>query len=85
MKQKDVALIIVVAFVSAIISFVVSRFLFVTPQNRQQQVEVVQGLSASFSSPDSRYFNSNSIDPTQLTQIGNTNNPNPFTVNANGH
>ncbi|HEY1835615.1 MAG TPA: hypothetical protein VGG13_02215 [Candidatus Saccharimonadales bacterium] len=78
MKQKDVALIIVIVFVSGIVSLVVSRLLFASPQNRQQQVQVVPVISASFPTPDSRYFNSKSVDPTQLIQIGNNNNKNPF-------
>lgn len=84
MKQKDVAMIIVIAFVSAIISLVVSRLLFTTPRNQQQQVEVVPAITASFPAPDSRYFNSNSIDPTQLIQIGNNNNTNPFNGSGQG-
>lgn len=78
MKQKDIALIIVITFVSAIISLVVSQLLFASPQNRQQSVQVVPAITANFPSPDSRYFNNNSIDPTQLIQIGNNNNTNPF-------
>ena len=78
MKQKDVAMIMVIAFVSAIISLVASRLLFTAPQNQEQQVEVVPAITADFPAPDSRYFNSNSIDPTQLIQIGNNNNTNPF-------
>lgn len=77
MKEKDIALIIVIAFVSAIISFVVSNKIFVTPANRQQEVEVVDKVYSSFQTPDSRYFNSNSIDPTHTPSIG-TNNQNPF-------
>lgn len=78
MKQKDIALIIVIAAVSAIISLVVSRILFTSSANRQQNVEVVQSISSNFPTPDSRYFNSSSVDPTQLIQIGNNNNSNPF-------
>lgn len=78
MKQKDVALIIVIAFISGIISFVVSNKLFVTPSNRQQQVEVVDPINSTFQPLDKKYFNSNSIDPTQQTQIGSDNNQNPF-------
>lgn len=77
MKQKDIALIIGIAGISAIVSFVVSGKLFVTPSNRQQQVEVVDPINASFQTPDSKYFNQNSIDPTQNTNIGG-NNQNPF-------
>ena len=82
MKQKDIALIVVVVVISAVVSLVVSRILFASPQKRQQQVDVVQALSSDFPNPDTRYFNSNSIDPTQLIQIGNSTNPNPFTGNS---
>ena len=78
MKQKDIALIIGIAGISAVVSFVVSGKLFVTPSNRQQQVEVVDPINSSFQTPDSKYFNQNSIDPTQNTNIGGSNNQNPF-------
>jgi uncharacterized membrane protein YgaE (UPF0421/DUF939 family) len=82
MKQKDVALIIVTIFIGAVVSFIVSNMIFSTPANRQQQAEVVEAITPDFATPDSRYFNSKSIDPTQLIQIGNNNNSNPF--NGNG-
>lgn len=78
MKQKDVALIIVITFISAVVSLVISQLVFAPPQNRQQAVQVVPAITANFPSPDSRYFNSQSIDPTQLIQIGNNNNTDPF-------
>ena len=83
MKQKDIALIIIIAFVSAIVSFFVSKTIFASPSSRSQQVEVVQPIDTAFPSPDSKYFNSNSVDPTQLIQIGNNNNTNPFNGNGN--
>jgi hypothetical protein len=78
MKQKDIALIIVVAFLSAIISLVLSGKIFVTPENRQQHVEVVDKISTEFNLPDSRYFNSNSVNPTVEAQLGTDTNQNPF-------
>ena len=78
MKQKDLALIIVIAAVSAVVSFFLSNKLFVTPDNRQQKVQVVDPISSKFTTPDARYFNSNSIDPTQQTQVGADTNENPF-------
>jgi len=78
MKQKDIALIIVIAAVSAVVSFFVSGKVFVTPSNRQQQVEVVDPINASFQTPDKKYFNSSSIDPTQSSTIGNGTNQAPF-------
>ena len=79
MKQKDIALIIVIAFISAVASFLLSGALFGKPSARQQKAEVVDVITSDFSLPDSKYFNSSSIDPTQLIQIGNSTNPNPFT------
>jgi hypothetical protein len=83
MKQKDLALIAIIAVVSGIISFLVSGKIFVTPANRQQQVEVVSPIDTSFQTPDSKYFNSQSIDPAQTIQLNSNNNQNPF--NGSGH
>ena len=77
MKQQDIALIIVIAAISATVSFVVSDKIFVTPANRQQKVEVVDVISPTFTQPDKKYFNSSSIDPTLNTTVGG-NNQNPF-------
>jgi hypothetical protein len=78
MKQKDIALIIVIVAVSGVISFFVSRLLFTSGGKREQKVEVVQSITTDFSAPDSKYFNSASIDPTQTIQIGQDTNPAPF-------
>jgi len=78
MKQKDIALIIVIVAVSGIISFLASRWIFARPADRQQKAEVVDVITSDFPLPDSKYFNAQSVDPTQLIQIGNSSNPNPF-------
>lgn len=78
MKQKDLTLILVIAFISAILSFFLSNKLFVTPENRQQSVEVIDPISAEMNLPDERYFNENSINPTQNSQLGNNTNQTPF-------
>lgn len=78
MKQKDVALIIFIAAISGIIAYTASHFLFATPANRQKQVAVVSPISTDFATPDSQFFNSQSIDPSRLIEVGGNNNPNPF-------
>lgn len=78
MKQKDVALIILVAAIAGIVSFFVSRAVFASAGNRTQKAEKVDVITTEFLKPSSKYFNSNSIDPTQLIQIGDTTNNNPF-------
>jgi hypothetical protein len=78
MKQKDIALIVIIVIISAILSLFISKAIFASPKNRQQQVEVVQPMSANLPKPDSRYFNSSAFDPTQLITIGQNSNPDPF-------
>ena len=78
MKQKDILLVVVVIIVSAVMSVVLSNMLISSPKNRQQKVEVVGPISPDFAQPDQKYFNSNSVDPTQLIQIGGNSNTQPF-------
>jgi hypothetical protein len=78
MRQKDLPIILVVVFISAVLSFFVSRALFASSGSRRQQIDVAQSISPSFPTPDTMYFNSNAIDPTQLIQVGTNNNTNPF-------
>ena len=83
MKQKDVALIILISAVSAVISFAASHILFTTPANREQRVAVVDKITTEFSTPNPQFFNNQSIDPTQLIEVQTSNNPNPFS--GSGH
>lgn len=78
MRQKDLAIILAVAFFSAVLGLVLSRLVFAKPADRNQQVEVVLPISAEFPQPDKRYFNAQSLDPTQPIAIGNGTNPEPF-------
>ncbi|HVA10784.1 MAG TPA: hypothetical protein VNG32_01285 [Candidatus Dormibacteraeota bacterium] len=78
MKQKDLALIVVIAAIGVIASLFISKIIFVTPKDRQQQVVVVQPISTDFPQPSPAYFNSSSIDPTKLITIGQNANANPF-------
>lgn len=82
MKQKDLALVIVVVFVSIVVSLVLSRMIFASPKNRQQKAEVVDIISPEFSLPPTKYFNTKAFNPTQQIQIGGSNNPNPFNTKS---
>jgi hypothetical protein len=81
MKQKDIALFAMVAVVSAVMSILISNAVISTPKNRQQKVTVVSKISSEFKTPDTKYINTESIDPTKLIQIGTTNNTDPFAGN----
>lgn len=79
MKQKDIALIIVIAFIAAVASFIISNFFFSSEEDRRTEVEVVEAISPEFGSPDERYFNNDSINPTEDIEIGgDDSNQTPF-------
>ncbi len=78
MKQKNVVTLIIIVVIAGIISLIASKYLFATSADRQQSVEIVPVITADFPTPSSTYFNTQSIDPTQLIQIGTTTNSNPF-------
>lgn len=78
MKQKDVALIVLIAALAAFVSFFLSRMLFQSGDKREQKAEIVDVITTDFTTPSGEYFNSKSINPTQLIKIGDSNNENPF-------
>jgi len=79
MKQKDIALIIVIVVISAVVSLLVSGMIISSPKSRHQQVEVVQPITSNFSTPDKNYFvPGQSFDPTQTITIGQSANTDPF-------
>ena len=77
MKQKDLVVILGAVVLAVIISVVVSKAIFVKPSSGQQ-VDIVPSISSSLPKPDSKYFNSKSIDLTQFITIGNSSNTKPF-------
>lgn len=78
MKQKDIAVIIAVAFFAAVISLLLTQTLFVSKDKKELTAQKVQPLSSEFNQPDNTVFNENAINPTQLIQIGDSNNSQPF-------
>ncbi|MBP7766909.1 hypothetical protein KA068_00080 [Candidatus Saccharibacteria bacterium] len=80
MKQKDAPLIIISVFLAAILSFVASNLIFGSSSERKENVEIAKPITSEFNSPknDDKYFNGNSIDPTQLIRIGDGSNDQPF-------
>jgi len=78
MKKKDISVIIVVAVVSAVVSYFLSGVLISSAVDRKQAVETVEPIVAGFTEPDKRYFNQTSVNPTQTIVISPETNPNPF-------
>jgi hypothetical protein len=82
MKQKDIALITVIIFISAIASLLISKTLFGGEQSHSQQAEVVQPITAEFPKPDTHYFNDKAFDPTKRITVGPNANPDPFSATS---
>jgi len=78
MNNKDLAMIIMVIFISGLLSFFVSHLIFAKPQDKIQKAEIVEKIDTNFNQPNNKYFNSNSINPTYQIQINNNNNNQPF-------
>ncbi|HSX16639.1 MAG TPA: hypothetical protein VLH86_00900 [Patescibacteria group bacterium] len=70
MKQKDLALILVMVFIGAVVSLLISRLIFSSPKNRQQKAEVVDVITSEFPVPPPKYFNSSAINPAQPITLG---------------
>lgn len=77
MKQKDIALILIIVIISAVISFIASGALF-GGDSKKQEAEVVQPIVSSFDAPNKDYFNKESINPTKSITIEQSNNAAPF-------
>lgn len=76
MKQKDIALILIIVFVSGIFSYVVASN-FISPVKKDQTAAKVEPITSDFTQPSEKYFNEQSINPTQLIQIETNANPSP--------
>ncbi len=78
MKQKDFAVIIIVAAIAGIFSLFLSQKLFTGDKNRKLTVEKVSPISSEFKEADPKVFNKDAVNPTQLIKIGEDANANPF-------
>lgn len=85
MKRQTLLVMAGVAVISFIIAFVVANTLFGSPSPSKNpiKVPVVEPISPSFPSPAEeasyqKIFNKNALNPTQLIEIGENKNKEPF-------
>jgi hypothetical protein len=71
MKHKDIITLLVSGFIGGVASFILSNAIFGAPADRKTEVEVVTPINSEFKPLDERYFNSKSLNPTQLIKINN--------------
>jgi hypothetical protein len=77
-KSKDIPLLLVIGFISAVLSVLISNNFIATEEKRSQEVEVVQPIVVDFPEPDEAFFNKDSVNSTQLIKIGEGANQSPF-------
>ena len=82
MRQKDIAVLVLVGVTAAVISFLVAGAIF-SPKKYSSKVPVIQKIDPVF--PDVKndsaynvFLNAQALDPTQPVQIGNSVNNVPF-------
>ena len=78
MKQKDIALIVLTVGITSMLSYFVAGSFIASPEKRKYKVEVIEAISSDFQRPSDKYFNGNSLNPTQTITIGQDGNPQPF-------
>lgn len=78
MKSKDWEVIGIVVVVAAMITFAVATLLFGGKNTKILKVEVVSPISSDFPLPNTKYFNEDSLNPTQEIKIGEDSNSSPF-------
>jgi hypothetical protein len=78
MKKSDIALLILIASITLVISFLLVKALFGEPSSDQTKVEKVQAITGSLDKPPTSVFNKDAINPTVVIQIGDPANQQPF-------
>lgn len=79
MKQKDILMVVVIAIVAGIFSFILAQLLFGGEKAYKLTAPTVEPISSEFILPDVTYFNKNALNPTKIIIIGPNNNVVPLT------
>ena len=70
MKKSDIAMIILIASVSVLISYFVAKAVIGDTGHESVQVKTAEPITADIQKPDPTVFNSNAINPTVEVMIG---------------
>lgn len=70
MKKTDIAMLVLIAGVSVIVSAIVLNSILGDPGEKTRDIQVTDTISNSFPEPSSSIFNSQAINPTVQIVIG---------------
>lgn len=79
MKQNDIAALVLIVAITAVVAYFGANALIGTPQNDPVEIEKVAPISESFAAPDSRVFNDQALDPTVEIEGDGPSTDTPFT------
>jgi hypothetical protein len=71
MKKSDIAMIILIASISVLVSYFVAKAVIGDVQNESVQVKTTESITTTVVQPDPSVFNADAINPTVEVIIGN--------------
>lgn len=78
MKRSDLAMIILIAAVSGLIAYFVASAVIGQPDKRKTTVQTIDEITAEITDPNPSVFNSQAINPTLSSRIGESSGSQPF-------
>lgn len=70
MKKSDIAMIVLIASVSILVSFFATRAIFGETSSGDVKVKTVEKINATIVEPDPAIFNKDAINPAVEVQVG---------------
>lgn len=70
MRKQDIAMIILIAGVSILISYFVMQAIFGNPSEKSAKVQTMTEISKDIVQPSSEIFNKNALNPTVKITVG---------------
>lgn len=78
MKKNDIALILLIVSVCAVITYFIGNAIIGDQSAKQVSAEVVEPITGNITEPSKEIFNKDAINPTVVIQIGSPSNQQPF-------
>lgn len=72
MKKTDIAMIILIATVSVMVAFFVTRSIVGTPSSEVTKVKTIEKIDSTITPPDTAIFNQNAINPAVKIEINDS-------------
>lgn len=71
MKNTDIALIVVVATLSVVISYFVGNMILGNPSDRVEKISYIEPIDGDIAMPNEEIFNPKAVNPTVEVYVGN--------------